>query len=89
MVNWYVGPEDYVEFLLAKVFSVPGTSVRMVPTAANGEPAVVLYMGRGGDVLRLHTLQVFTVGLNGISRMVAFQDTEIFESFELAATLPG
>jgi RNA polymerase sigma-70 factor (ECF subfamily) len=40
-----------------------------------------------GARYELHTLQVFTVTAEGISRNSVFQDSEVFASFGLAAAL--
>ena len=40
-----------------------------------------------GGGYELHTLQIFTVTAEGISRNSVFQDSEVFASFGLAARL--
>ncbi len=42
---------------------------------------------RVGGGYELHTLQIFTVTAEGISRNSVFQDSEVFASFGLAAGL--
>jgi RNA polymerase sigma-70 factor (ECF subfamily) len=58
----------------------------MVPTSANGQPAVAAYV-RGGESedkeYYLHTLQVFTVTGSGVARTTVFQDSELFSLFGL------
>ncbi|WP_020632130.1 hypothetical protein [Amycolatopsis alba] len=60
-----------------------GTGWRMEPAEANGQPALAAYCPDEAGVLRLHTLQVFTVTPSGISHNVVFQDPEVFEAFGL------
>jgi RNA polymerase sigma-70 factor (ECF subfamily) len=89
---WYLGRVDYGRFI-ARVFALRGSDWRMIPTSANGQPAVAAYCrGDDGDH-QLHTLQVFTVTSAGISHNVVFQDPGVFAAFELptviAAPLSG
>jgi RNA polymerase sigma-70 factor (ECF subfamily) len=63
-----------------------GTDWRMVPAAANGQPAVAAYV-RAGDEYLLHTLQVLTVTRAGIGRNVVFADPGVFAMFGLAPRL--
>ena len=58
----------------------------MKAVAANGQPGFAAYR-RVGDGYELHTLQIFTVTAEGISRNSVFQDSEVFASFELATDL--
>ncbi|WP_433555643.1 sigma-70 family RNA polymerase sigma factor [Pseudonocardia xinjiangensis] len=86
---WYAGRVDYGRFI-ARVFTMRGTGWRMVPTSANGQPALVAYCPDETGVLRLHTLQVLTVSTQGIARTVVFQDPPVFAAFGPAPVLgPG
>ena len=81
MVNWFAGPRNYGLFM-EWVFAKGGTDWRLQPVAANGQPGFAAYR-RAGDGYELHTLQVFTVTAEGISRNSVFQDPEVFASFGL------
>ena len=83
---WYAGRDDYGRFL-ARVFALRGGGWRMLPASANGQPALVAYCPDGAGALRLHTLQVLTVGTAGIGHNVVFQDAEVFRAFDLAPVL--
>ncbi len=83
---WYSGRMDYGRFI-ARVFAMRGGGWRMLPTAANGQPALAAYCPGDSGALHLHTLQVFTVGSSGIERNVVFQDVDIFMSFDLAPVI--
>ena len=62
----------------------------MIPTRANGQPALAAYCPDDAGALRLHTLQVLTVTAGGIAHNVVFQDPRVFETFQLAKVLePG
>ena len=85
MWNWYVGPGAYEAFMV-RVFAMNGTDWRVVPVAANRQPAVAAYIRKKDDYV-LHTLQVFTVGHGGVVRTTVYQDPAIFTLFNLAPSL--
>jgi RNA polymerase sigma-70 factor (ECF subfamily) len=93
MLNWFVGQDNYGLFM-EWVFEKAGTDWYLKPVTANGQPGFAAYrrvgvdVGAGVDVgYELHTLQIFTVTAEGISRNSVFQDSEVFASFGLAAGL--
>lgn len=65
------------------VFAKAGSSWRLDPIAANGQPGFAAYRRGDSGVFELHTLQVFTVTDAGISRTTVFQDIEVFAAFGL------
>jgi RNA polymerase sigma-70 factor (ECF subfamily) len=83
---WYAGREHYGGFI-ARVFTMRGGGWRMLPTSANGQPALAAYCPDPGGVLRLHTLQVLTVGTEGVRHNVVFQDADVFTAFELSPVI--
>ncbi len=85
MINWFTGTGDYGLFM-EWVFEKAGTNWSLKPVAANGQHGFAAYR-RVGDGYELHTLQIFTVTAEGISRNSVFQDPEVFASFGLAAGL--
>jgi RNA polymerase sigma-70 factor (ECF subfamily) len=87
MLNWFVGPDNYGLFM-DWVFSEGGSDWCLKAVAANGQPGLAAYR-RAGDGYELHTLQVFTVTDEGISRNSVFQDSDVFASFDLPAGLDG
>ena len=76
MLNWFAGPGNYGLFM-DWVFEQAGTDWWLKPVAANGQPGFAAYRRVGGEY-ELHTLQIFTVTAEGISRNSVFQDTEVF-----------
>ena len=60
MPLWFVGVEHYSQFI-ARVFRLRGSDWRMIPTAANGQPAVGAYARSEDGIFRAHTLHVFSV----------------------------
>jgi RNA polymerase sigma-70 factor (ECF subfamily) len=85
MLNWFIGPDNYGLFM-DWVFDKAGTDWRLQAVAANGQPGFAAYRRVGGGY-ELHTLQIFTVTVEGISRNSVFQDSKVFASFGLAARL--
>jgi RNA polymerase sigma-70 factor (ECF subfamily) len=86
MLNWYAGRAAYGEFMV-RVFDLRGPDWRMVPVAANGQPAVAAYVRAGDGPYQMHTLQVFTTGRRGISHNVVYFAPELYASFGLAPQL--
>lgn len=85
MLNWFVGPDNYGLFM-EWVFEQAGTDWCLKAVAANGQPGFAAYR-RVGDGYELHTLQIFTISAEGISRNSVFQDSEVFASFGLTSAL--
>ncbi|MDQ0306892.1 RNA polymerase sigma-70 factor (ECF subfamily) [Kitasatospora herbaricolor] len=85
MLNWFSGRDNYGVFM-GWVFGRLGPDWRLLAVAANGQPGFAAYRRSDGGY-RLHTLQVFTVTAEGISRNSVFQGAEVFAAFGLAADL--
>ena len=83
---WFVGVEHYREFM-ARVFRLRGSDWRMIPTAANGQPAVGAYARSDDGIFRAHTLHVLSVHNSAIHQIVVFQLPGLFELFDLPLTL--
>jgi RNA polymerase sigma-70 factor (ECF subfamily) len=83
---WYQGRADYGLFI-ARVFTMRGSGWRMLPAAANGQPALVAYSPDGAGGWQLHTVQVLTVTEQGIACNVVFADPQVFQVFGLEPVL--
>jgi len=84
--SWYAEREAIVAFLGAQCLDRPGKS-RTVRTAANGQPALAVYMRAAEGVFRAQGLQVLTPSRAGISHIVAFLDPGVFRIFDLPPVL--
>jgi RNA polymerase sigma-70 factor (ECF subfamily) len=63
---------------------------RMLPTRANGQPAVATYLGGpGDDAHRAFAIGVLRIEGGRISEIVAFHDPTLFPAFGLPATAPA
>jgi RNA polymerase sigma-70 factor, ECF subfamily len=86
MLNWFSGRGNYGLFM-EWVFGAAGKDWLLKEVAANGgQPGFAAYRRAGGGY-ELHTLQIFTVTTEGISRNSVFQSSEVFAAFGLAARL--
>lgn len=85
--TWFSGRDAVIGFFDAlRILSVP-RRFRMVPTRANGQPAVAEYrLGADG---RYHGegIQVLDVAEGKVARITVFFDTDLFRVFGLPATL--
>jgi RNA polymerase sigma-70 factor (ECF subfamily) len=61
---------------------------RMLPTAANGQPAAAAYLRSPDGVYRAYAIVVLTMSTMGIARLVVFGDTGLFPVFGFAHVLP-
>ncbi|MEU4744770.1 RNA polymerase subunit sigma-70, partial [Actinosynnema sp. NPDC023658] len=87
-VTWFAGREAYLHFI-TRIYTLRGTDWRMVPTRANGQPALAAYTRAPDGGYTLNNLQVFTVTEAGISRTTAFQDQDLFNYFGLLPSITG
>ncbi|MCP2328680.1 RNA polymerase sigma-70 factor (ECF subfamily) [Hamadaea flava] len=85
---WYRGAADYGRFM-ARVYDLRGRVWRTASVGANTQPAVAAYCADDEGVLRLHTLQVFTVQDGRIAHTYVFQHPEVFTAFNLPPVLAG
>jgi len=83
---WFVGRDAYGGFI-ERVYAMRGPDWRLLPTLANGQPAVGAY-ARGDDGrYHAHSLQVFAATKAGITHNVTFFDQRLFEYFGLPSDL--
>ena len=84
--TWYAGCEPVGRFLAARVLRRPG-NLRMIPAAANGQPAFAAYLRGNDGIYRAHAIQVLTITRSGVSRVVSFNDSALFAPFALPESL--
>jgi RNA polymerase sigma-70 factor, ECF subfamily len=86
--SWFRGAEAIGELIRTHCpASGPGDQV-MVPVAANGQPALALYMLEEDGRHHAFQLQVPTVTADGITSVIAFFDLALFPRFGLPDVLP-
>ncbi|WP_082967083.1 sigma-70 family RNA polymerase sigma factor [Mycobacterium sp. 852002-51163_SCH5372311] len=82
MPLWFTGRDAVTGFLAARAFTSPG-DMALIPTAANGQPAVAEYRRADDGVMRAHSIHVITVGTSRIAALTVFLDPALFASFGL------
>ncbi|WP_424805926.1 sigma-70 family RNA polymerase sigma factor [Rhodococcus sp. 27YEA15] len=85
--GWYQGPEAIGALIGTKCPADGPGSMRLVPTAANGQPAFGLYMRESDGVHRAFQLHVLDLTSSGISHVTCFFDLSLFDRFGLPAEL--
>jgi RNA polymerase sigma-70 factor (ECF subfamily) len=85
--GWYQTPADIGRLISNACPAKRAGDLRMLPTAANGQPAYGMYL-RGEDKYHAFQMQVVTISDTGISHVTAFFDLTLFATFGLPETLP-
>jgi RNA polymerase sigma-70 factor (ECF subfamily) len=84
--TWFAGRTTCLGFI-ARVFAAGG-EWRMLPTAANGQPAATTYFRTGGGPFRPFGIAVLDVAADGIRRIVVYEDASLVATFGFPASLP-
>ena len=85
--EWYLGREAIRTFL-GRAWKLHA-GFRLVPTAANRQPAFALYSRRGGVLeWRAHSIQLPTLHAESIAALTLFINPQLFASFGLAVAVP-
>ncbi|HXT37941.1 MAG TPA: RNA polymerase subunit sigma-70, partial [Chloroflexota bacterium] len=87
--QWYQGREA-IRALFTWAWRSRGLGhVRLVPTAANRQPAFALYMrDQEGPDYRAHGIWLLTLQKDAIAALTSFRDPRLFAAFGLPAILP-
>ncbi len=86
-LQWYAGRAAIRSFFEAAWKTCGG--LRLVPTAANGQPAFAVYQRSEADARwAAHSIQVLALEQDEISTMTLFVDTRLFKEFGLPGILP-
>ena len=86
-VQWFVGAEAIGAFFAVAWKHCGG--LRLIPTAANGQPAFAVYEHSDADARwNAHSIHVLTLDGSKISAMTIFLEPKLIEAFGLPLTLP-
>ena len=89
LATWFSGRATVLGFVASNLVATAGRT-RLVPTAANGQPAFAAYLGHADGVYRAHAMIVLTLSGSLITRIVIFLEPALFRLFGLAGELaPG
>jgi RNA polymerase sigma-70 factor (TIGR02960 family) len=83
--TWFTGRDAVLGFLRHRVLR-PGTW-QLVPTRANGQPALLEYERTGDGRFAAHGVQVLTVPGTRIARITAFNDPSLVPAFTAPAMM--
>ncbi len=82
---WFTGRDAVTRFLAARAFAEPG-AVLMIPTSANGQPAVADYRRDEDGVMRAHAIHVLTAGEGCITAITVFLEPALFAVFGMPSS---
>jgi RNA polymerase sigma-70 factor (ECF subfamily) len=82
---WFTGRDAATQFLASRTFASQGDAL-MIPTSANGQPAVADYRRDAAGVLRAHAIHVLTPGKDGIAALTVFLEPALFPVFGMPCT---
>jgi RNA polymerase sigma-70 factor, ECF subfamily len=85
--GWYSGAKAIGELIRTNCPAQRAGDMRMVPTAANGQPAFGMYMRDLDGVHRAFQLQVLSVRAGRVTHVSAFFDLSLFDTFGLPREL--
>ena len=89
LATWFSGRETVLGYLAANVCTTAGR-LRLVPAAANGQPAFAAYLRDADGPYRAHAMIVLTLTGALVTRIVIFLEPALFQLFGLARELaPG
>jgi RNA polymerase sigma-70 factor, ECF subfamily len=87
-LTWFAGRDAIEVFVREHVFGESGTGWRLLPTAANRQPAFGLYWREPGDAAyRSFAIGVLRVDGDAIGEIDLFVESELFPVFALPAVL--
>ncbi|MFI7443697.1 sigma-70 family RNA polymerase sigma factor [Nonomuraea indica] len=86
--TWYQGAETIGRLIETNCPAQRPGDLRLVPAAANGQPAFGMYLLRG-DLYHAFALPVLTLTSEGVSHVAMFFDLSLFDTFGLPRTLPA
>ncbi|GAA2213240.1 sigma-70 family RNA polymerase sigma factor [Nonomuraea monospora] len=87
-VGWYQGPETIAELTRTQCPAEKPGDLKLVPIAANGQPAFALYFRRG-DVYEQFAIAVLTFSGERIGHVGMFFEEGLFETFGLPSKWEG
>jgi hypothetical protein len=89
LATWFSGRETVLGYVASNLGATAGR-MRLVPAAANGQPAFAAYLRDADGAYRAHAIIVLTLTGALITRIIIFLEPALFRLFGLATELaPG
>jgi RNA polymerase sigma-70 factor (ECF subfamily) len=88
-VGWYQGNVAIGQLIETNCPATGPGDMRLLSTAANGQPVLAVYMRDQAGVYQAFQLQELTLTDAGVSHVTAFFDLDLFAIFDLPHTLPA
>ncbi|RIJ70521.1 sigma-70 family RNA polymerase sigma factor [Nakamurella silvestris] len=85
--GWYAGPADIAELISTQCPAQGPGDMRILPSSANGQPVLAVYMRDGDGVHRAFQLQQLTLSDGRVSHVTCYFDLALFEAFGLPSVL--
>ena len=85
---WFAGRATIGRFLRSLVLTEPDR-FRMIPVAANGQPAFGCYMRASDGSYPAHGIQVLTLTGSQVARVTTFSDPGLLATFGLPKAFPA
>ncbi|MEU2036677.1 sigma-70 family RNA polymerase sigma factor [Nocardia amamiensis] len=82
---WFTGRDAVTRFLAKRAFTKPG-ELMLIPTAANGQPAVAEYRRGPDGILEAHSIHVITTSADGVAAITVFLEPTLFAAFGMPLT---
>jgi RNA polymerase sigma-70 factor, ECF subfamily len=86
--GWYRGAENIGRLIAGNCPASGANDMRLVATAANGQPAFAVYMRAADGVHRAFQLHTLTLGESAVTHVTSFFDVRLFPIFGLPEALP-
>lgn len=80
-----IGRDRVTDFLSTEPAGGRLDLIRLVPTRANGHPALAAYLREPGQPGQPYGIMVFTVADDAVAAIVGFPGPELYERFALPA----
>ena len=87
--QWYLGRKAIRSFFVWALRSEGHGPFRLVPTAANGQPAFAVYARRQSPEWRAHAIQLLRLEGESIAAVTNFVAPPLFTAFGFPAILPA
>lgn len=84
---WFAGRDRIGRFLKSWALREPGL-FRMIPTSANGQPALASYARDADGLYRAHAVQVLSFAGSSVAHVISFNDAGLVATFQLPPVLP-